>query len=111
MASEYCTRWSSNAATLMRQRFCSVLISYSSPTATCLEALTASPLYLILPLSHASAACDLVLKRRIDQRYLSMRSFSFSAIMKGKIKRILWLYFTEIMATSVCEAALDATCK
>src|ERR1700720_2918633 len=81
MASEYCNRWSNSPVTLMRQRLLSVLTSYSSPTTTVLAALVLSPLNFTFPLSQASAACDLVLNRRIDQRYLSRRSFSFSGMI------------------------------
>src|SRR5579863_3948558 len=80
MAWEYWRRWSRRAATLMRQRFCSVLTSYSSPTETFRAALAAIPLNFTFPLSQASAASVRVLNRRMDQRYLSRRIFSFSGI-------------------------------
>src|SRR5689334_3582914 len=80
MASVYAMRLCSNPVTRMRHLRASVFISYSSPTATVLEALTDAPFNFTFPLSHASAAFVLVLNNRIAQRYLSIRSFSFSAI-------------------------------
>src|SRR5688500_9576404 len=65
----------------MRQRLASVFISYSSPTLTCLDALTFEPSNFTLLVSHATAASVLVLKRRMAQRYLSSLNFSFSAII------------------------------
>src|SRR6266700_4140074 len=85
MASEYCTRFSSRPVTLMRQRFASVFTSYSSLMATVLAALALSPLYFTFPLSQASAAWLLVLNKRMAQRYLSRRSFSFSGMDKIRI--------------------------
>src|SRR5580692_4588618 len=68
----------------MRQRFCSVLTSYSSPTETLRAALAEIPLNFTLPLSQASAASVRVLNRRMDQRYLSRRIFSLEGIfMRG----------------------------
>src|SRR3954469_14394308 len=60
----------------------SVLISYSSPSRTVLDAFTASPCSLTRPLSQASAAIARVLNNRMDHRYLSIRSFSFSGIIQ-----------------------------
>ena len=46
-----------------------------------LDALTFEPSNFTLPVSHATAASVLVLKRRMAQRYLSRRNFSFSAMI------------------------------
>src|SRR5690349_20823856 len=82
MASEYCTRLCKRPVTFIRHKRPSVLTSYSSPTCTCLAAFTAVPSCLTFPLSHAVAASDRVLNKRIDHRYLSIRSLSdFSLLL------------------------------
>src|SRR5687767_2275225 len=68
--------------TFIRQRRPSVLTSYSSPTCTCLAAFTCVPSNLTFPLSHAAEAKERVLNKRIDHRYLSIRSLSdFSVLL------------------------------
>src|SRR5881397_1841107 len=65
----------------------SVFTSYSSPTFTFFAALTEVPFCFTLPVSQAAAAMVLVLKRRMDHRYLSSLSFSFSAISSISMQR------------------------
>src|SRR5580698_704916 len=101
MAWAYWRRWSRRAVTFMRQRFCSVFTSYSSPTLTLRAALAAMPLNFTLPLSQASAASVRVLKRRMDQRYLSRRIFSFEGIFgrgdgrRAKLLKLLDVFVIE----------------
>src|SRR6266496_6227073 len=86
MASSYFTRLCKTPVTFILQRLASVFTSYSSPTFTCFDALAGDPLNFTLPLSQAAAARVLVLKRRIDQRYLSRRSFSLVGMSQVKVK-------------------------
>src|SRR6218665_2141099 len=79
-------RLCNKAVTFIRQRFASVFTSYSSPTFTCCDAFSCAPSNFTFPESHASAAILLVLKRRMAQRYLSIRSFPFSTVIGQNYK-------------------------
>ena len=84
MASAAATLFSRSPVTFILHRLASVFTSYSSPILTFREALAWEPSNLTFPLSQAVAAIDLVLNKRIAQRYLSRRSFSLTGIFKNK---------------------------
>src|SRR3954464_8799124 len=81
MASVCATRLCNRPATFIRQRRASPFTSYSSPTCACRDAFTWSPLHFTFPLSHAVAAWERVLNKRMDHRYLSILSFSVFSVL------------------------------